>query len=151
MIRAIHTTATTNASGVATSSVFTANTTAGGPYTVVASASGAGSSANFSLTDANANNYVFYLSGADNLNTANPTNPTNYLALAGVVTIAPNGSVLGGEEDYNDANSTHGAGTCHQLDHRRNAVGRWHRLLEHSALITNNFEDRGQRHWKPSP
>ncbi len=105
------TTATTNASGVATSALFTANTTAGGPYTVVASASGAGSSANFSLTDSNANNYVFYLSGADNFNTANPTNPTNYLALAGVVTIAPNGNVLGGEEDYNDANSTHGAGS----------------------------------------
>jgi hypothetical protein len=44
------TTATTNASGVATSAVFTANATAGGPYNVVASATGA-TSANFSLTN----------------------------------------------------------------------------------------------------
>jgi hypothetical protein len=43
-------TATTNASGVATSAVFTANGTAGGPYNVVASAAGA-SSADFVLTN----------------------------------------------------------------------------------------------------
>src|SRR5438128_2113449 len=43
-------TATTNTSGVATSAVFTANATAGGPYNVVASATGA-TSANFSLTN----------------------------------------------------------------------------------------------------
>jgi len=43
-------TATTNASGVATSAVFTANATAGGPYNVVASATGA-TSANFALTN----------------------------------------------------------------------------------------------------
>ncbi len=100
------TTATTNASGVATSTVFTANTTAGGPYNIVASAGAV--STNFALT--NANNYVFYLSGGDNFNTANPINPTNYLAVAGVVTIDPTGNVIGGEEDYNDLNSTHGAG-----------------------------------------
>ncbi|HXL22311.1 MAG TPA: hypothetical protein VOA78_07590 [Candidatus Dormibacteraeota bacterium] len=43
-------TATTNGSGVATSAVFTANATAGGPYNVVASAAGA-TSANFALTN----------------------------------------------------------------------------------------------------
>ena len=43
-------TATTNTSGVATSAVFTANATAGGPYNVVASATGP-TSANFSLTN----------------------------------------------------------------------------------------------------
>ncbi|OLC92743.1 MAG: hypothetical protein AUH86_18145 [Acidobacteria bacterium 13_1_40CM_4_58_4] len=43
-------TATTNAAGVATSAIFTANATAGGPYNVVASATGA-TSANFSLTN----------------------------------------------------------------------------------------------------
>src|SRR5206468_1050713 len=43
-------TATTNTSGVATSAVFTANATAGGPYNVVASATGA-TSGNFSLTN----------------------------------------------------------------------------------------------------
>src|SRR5207247_1157378 len=43
------TTAVTNGSGVATASTFTANGTAGGPYTVSASAGAA--SANFSLTN----------------------------------------------------------------------------------------------------
>src|SRR5437763_748581 len=43
-------TATTNASGIATAPALTANTTAGGPYTVTGSASGAGS-VNFSLTN----------------------------------------------------------------------------------------------------
>jgi hypothetical protein len=44
-------TATTNASGVATSAVFTANTTAGGPYTVTATVAGVATPANFSLTN----------------------------------------------------------------------------------------------------
>ncbi len=43
-------TATTNGSGVAASAAFTANATVGGPYNVVASATGA-TSANFSLTN----------------------------------------------------------------------------------------------------
>ena len=43
-------TTTTNSSGVATATTFTANSTAGGPYNVVASATGA-SSANFALTN----------------------------------------------------------------------------------------------------
>ena len=47
-------TATTNASGVATSALFTANGTAGGPYTVAASATGVGTPANFSLTNTQA-------------------------------------------------------------------------------------------------
>src|SRR5204863_3198150 len=46
-------TAATNGSGVATSATFTANATAGGPYNVVASATGA-TSANFSLTNLSA-------------------------------------------------------------------------------------------------
>ncbi|HET9994577.1 MAG TPA: fibronectin type III domain-containing protein [Candidatus Acidoferrum sp.] len=46
----VNTTATTNASGVATSATFTANATVGGPYNVVASATGA-TSANFVLTN----------------------------------------------------------------------------------------------------
>jgi hypothetical protein len=44
-------TATTNAQGVATAAVFTANSTAGGPYTVTATATGVGTPANFSLTN----------------------------------------------------------------------------------------------------
>ena len=42
---------TTNASGVATSSAFTANSTAGGPYTVTASVSGASTAASYSFTN----------------------------------------------------------------------------------------------------
>ena len=44
-------TATTNASGIATSAVFTANATSGGPYTVTASVPGVTTSVNFSLTN----------------------------------------------------------------------------------------------------
>ncbi len=44
-------TATTNASGVATSAVFTANSTAGGPYSITASVSGVSTPATFSLTN----------------------------------------------------------------------------------------------------
>jgi CSLREA domain-containing protein len=49
--------ATTNASGVATAPAFTANGTAGGPYNVVASPGGS-PSANFSLTNAKANQTI---------------------------------------------------------------------------------------------
>jgi hypothetical protein len=44
-------TAVTNASGVATSAVFTANGTAGGPYNVTATATGVATPASFSLTN----------------------------------------------------------------------------------------------------
>src|SRR5207245_5574042 len=44
-------TATTNALGVATAPVFTANGTVGGPYTVTASVSGVATPANFALTN----------------------------------------------------------------------------------------------------
>jgi hypothetical protein len=44
-------TAVTNGSGVATSAVFTANSTVGGPYTVSASVSGVATPAQFSLTN----------------------------------------------------------------------------------------------------
>ncbi|MGB0000458.1 MAG: hypothetical protein WBQ04_10100, partial [Candidatus Acidiferrales bacterium] len=44
-------TATTNASGVATSAAVTANGTAGGPYTVMAMVTGVATAANFSLTN----------------------------------------------------------------------------------------------------
>ena len=47
---ALAVTTATNASGVATSTIFSANSTAGGPYAVVAS-SGASTTANFSLTN----------------------------------------------------------------------------------------------------
>jgi len=103
-------TAATNSSGVATSPAFTANATGGGPYTVVASATGA-TSANFTLTNSvtvTTTNYTFYMSGADNLPAASRY---NLVALAGVVTIDSNGNVVGGEQDYNDAFTLTGGNT----------------------------------------
>jgi hypothetical protein len=88
-------TATTNASGVATSAVFTANGTAGA-YTVTASATGTSTPASFSLTNTGAN-YSFYLSGLEAINGG-----PNFYALAGSVNIDANGNVLAGKQDYND-------------------------------------------------
>ncbi|MGA7637767.1 MAG: hypothetical protein WCB00_12615 [Candidatus Acidiferrales bacterium] len=98
-------TATTNASGVATSAVFTANATAGGPYTVTATATGIATPADFSLTNTAATsttkNFVFYMSGSEAINN---TQGVNFYGLAGSVTInMTTGAVTGGEQDYNDA------------------------------------------------
>ena len=93
-------TATTDASGKATSSTFTANS-AVGTYSVTASVAGAASPASFSLTNTGAvtqSNYVFYVSGSESINTG----PNTY-GIAGAVTIDTNGNVLAGEQDYNDA------------------------------------------------
>src|SRR5580700_528385 len=95
------TTATTDASGNA-SITCTANTTAGGPYNVTATATGATGSASFALTNnavVTSANYVFYASGQD----TGGGGGQNYYAVAGALTIDSNGNVLGGEEDYNDA------------------------------------------------
>ena len=87
---------TTNASGLATSTTFTANGTTGGPYTVAAKIAASSTAANFSLTNRiAANTYVFYLSGQE-------ASGPNFYALAGSVEISPNGNVLAGEQDYND-------------------------------------------------
>jgi hypothetical protein len=88
----------TNNLGVATSSTFSANATAG-TYKVTASVSGASSSVSFSLTNIGvtpvvATSYSFYMSGEDVTE--------NYYALSGSVLIDPTGKVLGGEQDYND-------------------------------------------------
>lgn len=92
-------TQTTNSSGVATSSTFTANATAGA-YTISASTSGATASATFNMTNAAVvtTTYVFDLSGLEAVNGG-----SNYYALAGAVTLDPSGNVIGGEQDYNDA------------------------------------------------
>ncbi len=95
---------TTDANGNATSTAFTANSTVGGPYNVVASSTGL-TSVNFALTNipvvvVTSNTYVFYLSGADSLPAGTGY---NFYALAGAVTIDSSGNVLGGEQDYNDA------------------------------------------------
>ncbi len=88
---------TTNANGLATSTTFTANGTTGGPYTVTATAATLASPANFNLTNRVAgNSYVFYLSGQESPG-------LNFYALAGAVEIEPNGNILAGEQDYNNA------------------------------------------------
>jgi len=88
-------TATTNASGVATSASFTANGSVG-TYTVTATVASGAEPANFVLTN-NPLNYAFYLSGLESID-AGP----NYYSVAGSVTVDGNGNVLGGEQDYND-------------------------------------------------
>ena len=94
---------TTNASGLATSSTFTANATTGGPYTVAATTTGAAASANFGLTNSpKPSTYTFYLSGQEKANASNG-GVISYYAIAGVVRIDSDGNVVAGEQDYNDA------------------------------------------------
>jgi len=93
----------TDASGVATSSAFTANTTAGA-VAVTAAATGASTPVSFSLTNkpgAAASSYSFYMSGNELINTV--TGGVNFYALAGAVRFDSFGNVVGGEQDYNDA------------------------------------------------
>jgi len=88
---------TTNASGMATSTTFTANGTVGGPYTVTATVASLSTPASFNLTNrAVANPYVFYLSGQEAFG-------PNFYALTGSLEIDPSGNILAGEQDYNDA------------------------------------------------
>jgi hypothetical protein len=91
-------TAETNASGVATSTTFTANATVGGPYTVAAKITGVSTQAEFNLTNtASSTNsfYSFYLTGMN-------MDYGSLYAVAGSVTIDTNGNVLAGKQDYND-------------------------------------------------
>jgi hypothetical protein len=93
----------TGANGVATASAFTANASTGG-YMVSATYSGV--TADFNLTNTpsgTSNNYSFYLTGLEVSNQqASPVGP-NFYALAGSATIAADGTVTAGEQDYNDA------------------------------------------------
>ncbi len=94
-------TVVSDSSGHATSSTFTANGTSG-TYTVTATAGS--STGNFLLTNTSAavTSYAFYMSGQS---LPHPTGTTNYYALAGAIIVdQATGAVLGGEEDYNDAN-----------------------------------------------
>ena len=91
-------TATTNASGVATSAAFTANGSVGN-YTVTATVANGAEPANFILTNTPIS-FAFYLSGLEALNEYE--NVPNFYALAGSVTVDGNGNILGGEQDYND-------------------------------------------------
>ena len=91
-------TATTDATGVATSSTFTANSIPGS-YVVKVSAAGAGGSASFDLSNIAATYFSFYLSG---LETINNTKGPNFYACVGSVAIDVNGKVVAGKQDYND-------------------------------------------------
>ena len=87
----------TDRNGMATSTLFLANSTAGGPYTVSAAVAGVATLADFSLTNTLPfKTYVFSLSGEER-------NSSLFYALAGTVQIDTAGNVLGGEQDYNDA------------------------------------------------
>jgi len=88
-------TATTNASGVATSAPFTANGSVGN-YTVTATVASGAEPANFLLTNSPIY-FAFYLSGQEAIDSG-----PNFYALAGSVAVDGNGNVLGGEQDYND-------------------------------------------------
>jgi hypothetical protein len=98
---AITDTEVTGTNGQATSQIFTANSTAGGPYNVVAS-SGSLTPVNFAETNTTgtttSSTYVFYASGEDTFE-----GWENYYAIAGAVTIDSTGNVIAGEQDYNDA------------------------------------------------
>jgi len=87
----------TGANGVATSSTFKANATAGA-YMVTATAAGVSGTADFNLTNTAVPTYAFYLSGMEAINDG-----PNFYAVAGSVAIDVNGNVLYGEQDYNDA------------------------------------------------
>lgn len=90
---------TAGSSGVATSSLFTANHTAG-TYIVTAAAADSTTQVQFSLTNSNVQTttYSFSLSGLEAI-----CGSDNYYALAGSVTIDASGNVVAGEQDYNDA------------------------------------------------
>jgi hypothetical protein len=90
-------TATTGANGQA-SIAATANGTVGGPYTVAASVNGVANPANFSLTNtqstAATQNFSFYAAGTD-------ASDFNY-TIAGSILLSSTGSVMSGEQDFND-------------------------------------------------
>lgn len=93
------TTATTDATGIATSSSMTANSLAG-TFLVTAAATGA-TPASFTLTNypVGSQYYSFYLRGQEDLLSGAFS---GFYGLAGSVLISPTGDVLAGEQDYSD-------------------------------------------------
>ena len=88
---------TTDANGIATSTMFSANGTTGGPYTVTATVAGVSTPADFRMTNrVPSNTYVFYLGGQEAFG-------PNFYALVGSIQVDGSGNVLAGEQDYNDA------------------------------------------------
>ena len=94
---------TTSASGVATSSAFTANSTVGS-YVVTAAVTGISVAADFSLTNAvtlHAGNYTFWLSGSDT--NTNPNSSYIPYYVAGAFSVDNTGAITG-EQDFVDLN-----------------------------------------------
>jgi len=93
-------TVTTDSNGHATVG-FTANSTPGAPYNVTATV-GTLTPADFALmnTVSGVTAYTFYLSGQEKVNFQNHL---NFYAVAGTILVDSSGNVVGGEEDYNDA------------------------------------------------
>lgn len=90
---------TTDVNGLATSTVFSANGTTGGPYTATGAVTGVATLADFILTNTLPfKTYVFSVSGEEHISSA-------FYALAGAVQIDTAGNVLAGEQDYNDGPS----------------------------------------------
>ena len=100
---------TSDPNGLATSSDFAANATAG-QYNVTASvtANGTLATANFFLTNVQTGttltSYTFYVSGQSQSHSGVGRLGINFYSLAGAITVDQSGNVIGGEEDYNDAN-----------------------------------------------
>jgi hypothetical protein len=100
-------TETTDANGNATSTVFTANATAGDFYSVVASSTGL-TSVNFLLNNTavaaapplGAGNYVYYVSGEDNNPKALGDGSPYFVA--GVFTVNASGAITQGEQSFSD-------------------------------------------------
>lgn len=84
----------TDTNGVATSSILTANSTAG-TFAVTAMVSGAAAPVSYSLTTIGSTAYTFYMSGEESA-------VSSYYALAGAIVVDSSGNVLAGEQDYND-------------------------------------------------
>jgi hypothetical protein len=104
-------TATTNASGVATSTTFTANSTIGA-YAVTAAGGGASTPANFSLTNVVATTltdgtYVFLLNGEDQfvatgVTCASATNTACGPYFVAGAFVVSGGTITSGEQDFID-------------------------------------------------
>jgi len=136
---AITDTETTDSSGNATSTIFTANSTAG-TYNVSASVSGAASPATFGLTNSaltlGPGNYVFQLAGTDVR-----SGTKSFYAVAGQFTVGSGGTITGGEQDFTDINnvvSDIAAGAKEQasgLDEINTAINHMDQVTQQNAAM----------------
>ena len=126
-------TAVTNAAGLATSNTYTANTIAGGPYNVVASAPGATTSANFAETNLAGTAHTVTATSGANQSTTVATAFTNALgatvtdqygnAVAGVtVTFTPPASGASGTFTTSATAVTNAAGLATSNTYTANTI-----------------------------